>query len=162
MPPKNNMQYTLFKPSSYFIVSGSGDADQPLLAFDKALLDAGIGDVNLIRISSIIAPAVKRIAPIQLSRGSFVATAYGHYISSKRGAQIAAAIAIAHPRESDQASIIMEYGAEGNAIAAEQKARKMALDALEYRGLEIDRVESTSVECIVSLTGCVFAGIAII
>ena len=38
------------------ITSGSGEASTELSAFDRALYNAGIGDYNLIRLSSVIPP----------------------------------------------------------------------------------------------------------
>ena len=43
-------------PTSFFFCSGSAEAVSPLNAFDAALLAAGIGNTNLVKISSIVPP----------------------------------------------------------------------------------------------------------
>jgi len=43
-------------PSQFFMVAGKGDSEYALNAFDLALLDAGIGNLNLIKVSSILPP----------------------------------------------------------------------------------------------------------
>ena len=49
----------IFKtPTQYFLVSGASDGYMPLNAFDGALLQAGIGNTNLVRMSSIVPPIV--------------------------------------------------------------------------------------------------------
>jgi arginine decarboxylase len=40
----------------FFLVSGVGYGSTELTSFDAALLDAGIGDFNLVRMSSIMPP----------------------------------------------------------------------------------------------------------
>ncbi|HBG22160.1 MAG TPA: pyruvoyl-dependent arginine decarboxylase, partial [Peptococcaceae bacterium] len=37
-------------PSKFNLVTGSGEGATPLNAFDAALLDAGIGNLNLVRV----------------------------------------------------------------------------------------------------------------
>lgn len=41
-------------PRSFFVTSGFGVADDPLISFDAALRDAGIGECNLVEVSSIL------------------------------------------------------------------------------------------------------------
>ena len=48
-----------YEPHYYTLVSGIGKSQFPLVAFDNALRDAGIGDYNLVRVSSILPPNCK-------------------------------------------------------------------------------------------------------
>ena len=43
-------------PERFIIVSAAAEAGYALTAFDAALLKAGIGNVNLVKISSILPP----------------------------------------------------------------------------------------------------------
>jgi arginine decarboxylase len=55
------------------IVSGFGESNQSKLnAFDNALIDAGIHDCNLIKVSSILAKETKIIDKFTIEKGSFV------------------------------------------------------------------------------------------
>ena len=60
-------------PRYFFITSGSALSKvSKLNAFDKALLKAGLGQYNLVPVSSIIPPNAKLINPIKLPIGSIV------------------------------------------------------------------------------------------
>ena len=50
-------------PKQYFIVAGKGEGFTPLNAFDAALGDAGVGDLNLVKVSSIVPPFCERTEP---------------------------------------------------------------------------------------------------
>jgi pyruvoyl-dependent arginine decarboxylase len=49
----------LMEVRKLYLVAGKAEGGTPLNAFDNALLDAGIGDVNLIKVSSIIPPGAE-------------------------------------------------------------------------------------------------------
>lgn len=57
-------------PQSYMLVSGIGKAEYPLVTFDNALRDAGIGDYNLVKVSSILPPKCIRKNVIDIKQGS--------------------------------------------------------------------------------------------
>jgi arginine decarboxylase len=152
-------KFGFFLPTRYFLVVGHGDARWPAVAFDQALTNAGVSNLNLVQLTSVLAPGLQRIEPLQLAFGGFVGVAYAKFVHSHVGTMIAAGIAIAHPEDRSQASIIMEFAGICSAKQAEQQAIEMARGALEARNLPIKRVESTCVEHTVSQTGCVFAGV---
>jgi arginine decarboxylase len=149
----------LFSPSAYFLVSGTGDGRQRLVAFDQALLEAGIADVNLVRLSSIVGPKVRRIEPVKLAPGLLVPTAYAQICSDEPGRTIAAAVAVAHPDDPERAGVIMEFSHEGPASEAEEIVRDMAAQAIANRGLKVARMESIAAEHVVKDHGCAFAGV---
>ncbi len=148
-----------FQPTSYFLVGGSGDATQPLVAFDKALLAAGIGDVNLVRLSSIVAPGLPCVEPVALQAGSLVAVAYASIECDCPGTLMASAVAIAHPKDSSRASVIMEHSALAGIDLVRAEAEAMAREAMVSRDLELGRIESVGVEHRVCEVGCTFAGV---
>lgn len=148
-----------FQPTHYFLVAGTGDASDSLVAFDRALLDAGIGDVNLIKLSSIIGPNCTRINPICVVPGSLVGVAFASYTFDKPGQQIASAIAVAHPADPSRASLVMEHSALASKEEVEQKVIQMAIEGMKSRGLEVANIESIGVEHIVETVGATFAGV---
>ncbi len=149
----------LFRPQAYFLCAGHGDADRRLVAFDQALLRAGIADVNLVRLSSIVGPHVKRIEPVKLAPGLLVPTAYASTCSDVRGERIAAAVALARPDDPERAGVIMEYSGACSGREAEDIVRGMAEEAIHNRGLNVAHMESIFAEHVVEKTGCVFAGV---
>ncbi len=56
-------------PTCYFLTAGRGVASTELNAFDAALLDAGVGDTNLIKMSSILPPGAVEIERLTLKKG---------------------------------------------------------------------------------------------
>ncbi len=46
-------------PKKFSLVAGSAEGTSELNAFDNALLNAGIGNLNLIKVTSILPPQVE-------------------------------------------------------------------------------------------------------
>ncbi len=132
-------------PNAYFIVSGAGSGSSELNAFDFALLDSGLGNLNLVRMSSILPPSAAKIEPYKISYGSLVPVAYAYQVSNRIGETISAAIAIAFPTDKTLPGLIMEYsGLNKSADFAEKRAVKMATEGIRGRGWNVDHVESIS------------------
>jgi len=144
-------------PKQYFLVAGTGEAATPLNAFDAALLDAGIGNVNLLKMSSIVPPHCQRIDPMNMPQGSLVPTAYASMTSSLPGEVISAGIAVGLPTNEDHCGIIMEYSARGHKGEIEEIVANMARNALEMRGLTVKSVVTLSAEVKVETVAAVFA-----
>lgn len=72
-------------PKKFKIVAASAEGETLLNSFDNALLQSGIGNVNLLRISSILPPESIYVPDLVLPPGSLVPTAYGYVISEKKG-----------------------------------------------------------------------------
>jgi arginine decarboxylase (EC 4.1.1.19) len=89
------------------ITSGKSEGPTRLNAFDNALIDAGIGDVNLIKVSSIIPANAQIVRLPPLETGSTVNCVLSHRISNSRGDLISAAIAVAL---SDNMGCVAENG----------------------------------------------------
>ena len=58
------------------VTAGTAEGGTPLNAFDNALLAAGIGNVNLIKVSSIVPPEVDIVDLPPIKPGALVPTAY--------------------------------------------------------------------------------------
>ncbi len=146
-------------PQAYFLTSGRGDATKPLVAFDRALIDAGIADVNLLKLSSIVGPRCRRIRPVRIEPGAFVGVAYGSTTAAGLGTRIASAVAIAHPDDRTRASVVMEHSLVGSKKDCERIVREMAVEAMGSRGLGIRAIESVAIEHNVSAVGSTFAAV---
>ena len=126
-----------------------------LNSFDNALLEAGIGNVNLVRISSILPPG--GIRPDMVIPGSLVPTAYGYVISEKPGEKIAACVGIGF--SSDTFGVIMEYAGKGSKEDAEAKIKAME-SAFAARNMPLVDVKLAP-PSMSSKTGCAFAAVAL-
>ena len=77
------------------IVSGKDEGPTKLNAFDNALSDAGIGDVNLIKVSSMLGENTQIVDLPELKAGSMVNCVLSEVTSDNPGDIISAVIAVA-------------------------------------------------------------------
>lgn len=143
----------------YCLVSGSGDGPSGLTAFDRALMAAGVGDYNLVKVTSILPPGALPGSVNELVPGQVVHAAMGMMTSDQPGELIAAAVAVGLPAKSGAVGVLMEGGFRCDAAEAEERVREMARTALADRGLEAKRIESISAEWRVQQFGAAFAAV---
>jgi arginine decarboxylase len=145
-------------PDIYTLAAGTSEGTSKLGAFDNAILKAGVGNTNLIKLSSILPPKAVYKEKIVYPRGVLVPIAYGAITSDKKGEKIAAAVAIAVSVE-DGFGVIMEFSGVTSAKNAEETVRKMAEDAMKHRNIGIKEIVSKSSEHTVENFGCAFASV---
>jgi arginine decarboxylase len=149
------------RPSHYFLCAGHAEGGSPLNAFDHALLDAGVGDTNLVRMSSILPPACQRVEPFELPGGALVPVAYARANSSSPGAVIAAAVAIAVPEDPTLPGLIMEHHAAGPLEQAVARVREMVVHGMRHRNRAVAEVITRGAEHVVERHGATFAGVVL-
>lgn len=148
-------------PDLYWLCAGASDSESPLNAFDHALLAAGVGDTNLIRLSSILPPSCKRIDPIRLPYGGLIPVAYAEMVSSDPGTIIAAAMAVGIPEDDSLPGLMMEHHGYAPADVIETQVRQMVQTGCEHRKRALKEIVSVSVEHHVERHGAVFAGVVL-
>jgi len=149
-------------PKRFFLTSGSGEASTELNAFDAALLDAKIGDTNLVKLSSILPPRAEEIEPYELPKGSLVPLAYGDRVSSEPGTTISASVAVGIPTDPSHAGLIMECSRIGGPGPCEVAVREMVREGMEViRGIRIREIKSISATLTVRRVGAVFAAVVL-
>jgi arginine decarboxylase len=152
----------IFKtPTLYFLASGAADGYTPLNAFDGALLQAGIGNTNIVKMSSILPPRCQQVSSIDLPPGALVPAAYAAIISDVPGEVISAGVAVALPVDEDQNGLIMEYSAKGERRQIEEIVRNMAVEGMMLRGWEIKELKSIAMEYKVANIGAALAAIVL-
>ena len=152
----------IFKtPTQYFLVSGASDGYTPLNAFDGALLQAGIGNTNIVKMSSIVPPHCQCISPIALPPGVLVPAAYAALTSDVPGEMISAGVALALPEDEEQNGLIMEYSAKGDRRKIEETVRDMALEGMKLRDWKIKELKSIAIEYRVKRIGAVLAAVVL-
>ncbi|RJQ09229.1 MAG: arginine decarboxylase, pyruvoyl-dependent [Bacillota bacterium] len=146
-------------PDSYTLVAASAAGQTKLTAFDRALLDAGVGNLNLIRVSSVLPPGAAHRPVLSLPPGALCPIAYGTIASSAPGVTIAAAVAVGIREGSF--GMIMEFSGECRKEEAEIAVRAMVDEAFASRGLPLDEVKVRSTEITVpeGKAACAFAGV---
>ena len=135
------------------IVSGKDEGPTKLNAFDNALSDAGIGDVNLIKVSSMLAGNTEVEKLPKLKAGSMVNCVLSEITSDTPGDEITAVIALAIGNE--LGCVVETTGTNKTPDSLVDKAREMVEYMMQKRGVEINEliVESstTTVEKIASV-----------
>lgn len=144
-----------------YLCSGIGRGKTLLNAFDDALISAGVGNYNLIKVSSIVPPNIEIVDSIDLKEGSILPIAYGYLISNEYGRVISCAVSVAIPKNRQSVGVIMEVSGYFNEEEARKLAYDMAIEAMQRRKIDIDFIEIKSSSAIVDGPTCVFSGVAI-
>lgn len=139
------------------IVSGKDEGPTKLNAFDNALTDAGIGDVNLIKVSSMLAGNCEIERLPELKPGAMVNCVLSEITSDNPGDEITAVIAVAI---GDRLGCVVETtGINKDINDLIDEAEMMVKYMMEKRGVEINDliVESstTTVDEIASVVASV-------
>lgn len=139
------------------IVSGKDEGPTKLNAFDNALSDAGIGDVNLIKVSSMLAGNAEVHELPKLKAGSMVNCVLSEITSDNPGDEITAVVAVAIGEELGCVVETTNINAEESALIAE--AQDMVKYMMDKRGVEIKDLIikscTTTVESIASVVAAV-------
>ena len=147
-------------PTKFTVVAASAEGKNRLNAFDNALLASGIGNLNLLKVSSILPPAATEFDHVGLPPGSLMPTAYGTIQSDRAGERIAAAVGVgigAH----DEYGLIMEFSGRCSAEEAHEAIRRMLEEGFAARDRELKRTIIRSTEHTVVEIGCAFAAVAL-
>ena len=146
-------------PKMYMLVSGVGDARFALNAFDRALCDAGVGDLNLVKVTSILPPQAVPGLRADIPDGAVVFAAVGSITSSQPGELLSAAVAVGIPTDKSAPGVLMEGSARKSASILEEEVRYMAEVGLRDRGLDVADIRSVSAEHRVIQAGAAFAAV---
>ena len=139
------------------IVCGKDEGPTKLNAFDNALSDAGIGDMNLIKVSSMLSGNAEICDLPKLKAGSMVNCVLSKITSDNSGDEIMAVIAVAIGNE--LGCVVETTGTNENIENLEKEAEFMVRYMMEKRGVEINdlivKSSTTTVENIASVVASV-------
>ena len=120
------------------IVSGKDEGPTKLNAFDNALSDAGIGDVNLIKVSSMLAGNTQITDLPGLKAGSMINCVLSEITSDNPGDVITAVIAVAIGEE--LGCVVETTGINKNEEELIDEAKFMVTYMMEKRKVEIKQL----------------------
>lgn len=139
------------------IVSGKDEGPTKLNAFDNALTDAGIGDVNLIKVSSMLAGNAEIVDLPTLKPGSMVNCVLSEITSDVPGEEITAVVALAIGEE--LGCVVETTGRNQKLEDLIDEAKFMVEYMMDVRGVEIKdlivKPSTTTVENIASVVASV-------
>jgi arginine decarboxylase len=146
-------------PNAIWASAGAAEGETELNAFDNALLAAQVGNLNLIRVSSVLPQAAALlIEPPRITPGSLVPTVYAVQVSAQPGETVAAAVGIGV----GDGSHGMIYESHGTSLGeVEAAVRKMIDEGFARRGLRLKEVVVRSIEHKVERIGCAVAAVVL-
>jgi len=144
-------------PTKFFLVSGIGEGNTPLTAFDKALLNAGVANTNLLKVTSIPPPSCKEVRPFRLPFGAIVPVVYALKISSTKDELITATVGMGIPQDGKKPGLIMEYSCIGGRKESERILCEMVEEGFANRKEKLKKIKLASAECRVKRTGAACA-----
>ena len=152
----------LYNASYFKMIAGCGRGRTELNSFDNALQNAGVGNYNLIRVSSILPPFCKESTNLDVQQGAVLPIAYSTINSSHIGDEIVAAIGVGIPTDSINVGVIMEYSAINPSVDVERTVKQMVEDAMKNRNIQVADVLLKSCRNTVRDDHeCVFAAVAL-
>src|SRR5262249_38356882 len=132
--------------------AGAAEGGTTLNAFDNALLAAGIGNIDLLKVSSIMPPAIRTIpvprikpgsCPDCLCRAAERCAGRGH-------------------RRGDRLGVIMEVHGRLGAKDPERLIEQMLEEAFQVRGARTRKRDVQAAEPRVQRTGCAVAAVTLL
>lgn len=149
----------LYLPRLLHLTQGCSEGLTPLTAFDNALREAGIDNLNLVKVSSIV-PKGARFGPRpELPVGTVVPTVYTQVVSNVPGEVVSAVIAAG---VGEHGGVLMEYHHRGTAENAERIVTAMVEEGFQRRGWKLDDVKYATAEHKVDRLGCATAAVLLL
>ena len=117
------------------LTKGASEGPTKLNAFDNALLEAKIGNVNLIPVSSMLPPNTELVEMPDLEPGEMTNCVLSHQYSDNSGDEISAVIAYC---QAEEMGCVVETGGINRSLnELKDEAKFMAEYMMEKRELEI-------------------------
>lgn len=133
-----------FYPKYYKLVSGIGFDKYSLTSFDKSLINAGIGNFNLVKVSSVLPIGCIKKDQINLPDGSILYAAFA-VVSAQKG-YVTTSISVSIPEDKKRCGLIFEVSRmDKDTLKAQESVLEMGLRAFQNRGINILRQEVSSI-----------------
>lgn len=148
---------------NFTLIKGKGtDFDYKIVSFDAALKSAGIGDFNVVKVSSILPPQSIINKHIEVSKGSILYVAYAANTIYGKG-RTSSAISVGIPQNSSDIGVIMEYSSEESEQEVIDHSRYMVKKAMDSRDILLKEIVSVGIEATQNENAYLttFAGIAL-
>ena len=142
------------------ITSGRAEGPTKHNAFDNALLDAEIGDVNLIKVSSILPSGTELVPVPKFPAGNMVNCVLAYTSSDVEGDLISAVVAVA--TSDDFGCVVENTGINRDPEDIKKEAESMVRYMMDVRGLDIKEIIIADESHIVKKQGAVVAAVVYI
>ncbi len=141
------------------LVSADAEGGTKLNAFDNALLKAGIGNANLVKLSSVVPPDIEWLSePPSFPLGSVIFAVLSHIESDAHGKKISAAVGVGLCG-STEGGLIYEFSGECDGEEAMETVKKMVEEGFAVRNWKLSELKIAVAEHSVEKNGCALAGV---
>lgn len=141
-------------PKRVCLVSGAAEGDSELTAFDNALLKAGIGHLNHLRVTSIFPEGAVLASLPEIPTGTLTPTVYAKMVSTTPGETIAACVGVG---VTPRGGVLMEATGVESGARIEARVRAMVEEGMRARGLEPYELHFATAEHTVEQIGSAIA-----
>ncbi|HXY46988.1 MAG TPA: pyruvoyl-dependent arginine decarboxylase [Thermoplasmata archaeon] len=126
-------------PTRFFVTSGKGiNKTSELNAFDLALLQAGIGEQNLVSVSSVLPVGIRQVDREPMPRGAITHAVLARH-GGGEGEVISAGIAYAF-RTDGQGGYVAEAHLHGTQKSLKEFLKWRMQEIAHFRGVELRRI----------------------
>ncbi|NJE08538.1 arginine decarboxylase, pyruvoyl-dependent [Thermococcus sp. M39] len=133
-------------PKKAVMLAASAEGGTKLNAFDNALLKMGIGNVNLVKLSSVIPSHIEWIEKVpEVPIGMLLPTVYAHIESDEPGTTISAALGVGIS-EGNEGGLIYEYSGYCTKEEATEMVRRMVEEGFRVRGWKLKEFRVAAAE----------------
>lgn len=150
-------------PKKFFITAGKALSKvSEINAFDKALVNAGIAEANLVPVSSVLPAGITRISRARIERGMITFCVLSR-IDGKGECKISAGLAYGL-RKDGNGGYVAEAQVRGDSKALSRELKARLAEMADHRGVGIEHVEFEMVSlsvpkrsygsCVVALVFC--------
>jgi arginine decarboxylase len=139
------------------IVSGKGEGPTKLNAFDNALSNAGIGDVNLIKVSSMLEGNAEIVLLPDLKPGTMIHCVLSTITSNKKGESIHATVGVAVGER--LGCVVEKTGVNKDSEVLKKEVKDMVEYMMNGRGVKIDKLIVEEINHTVESIGSVVSSI---
>ena len=142
------------------LVSADAEGGTKLNAFDNALLKAGIGNANLVKLSSVVPPDIEWLSePPSFPLGSVIFAVLSHIESDAHGKKISAAVGVGLCG-STEGGLIYEFSGECDGEEAMETVKRMVEEGFAVRNWKLSELKIAVAEHSVGeRAGCALAGV---
>jgi arginine decarboxylase len=127
-------------PSRFFVTSGKGiNKTSELNAFDLALLQAGIGEQNLVSVSSVLPLGIRQVDRTPIARGAITHCVLARH-GGGEGEVISAGIAYGF-RTDGEGGYVAEAHLHGTQKSLKEFLRWRMTEIAHFRGVELRRIQ---------------------
>jgi arginine decarboxylase len=147
-------------PTQFFITSGKATSIvSDLNAFDVALIKAGIGEQNLVAVSSVIPVGAKKVEKTEMDMGAVTHCVLSQ-MRGKNGEVVAAGIAYAY-RKDGKGGYVAEGHLHGSAKNLDVELRNKMAEMARIRGIELNEITTLTEELKIPMGqfGCCIASV---